>query len=222
MKTKKHRAKLVILSVILLFFIICFISLFFTACFNTDQGREVHCLDHEVRKAETRVIKDRPAQIMPLYLQKDPAWSDIPYGSGTIGDTGCGLTCAAMIATYVASDNITPPVLAAQSDGAFLTDGINDPDKISQWMVSHYNMLWSGEQWTLDEGLSLVEEGYTVIASVHGKLGNRTYNSHNILIYGKLGSYYLIRDPDDGANSTHLFTYQELQEASWGAFNGLM
>lgn len=50
------------------------------------------------------IVVDRPiaeGNSMPLWLQTDPQWDYIPYAGGTIGDHGCGLTCAAMAVKYM-------------------------------------------------------------------------------------------------------------------------
>lgn len=180
---------------------------------------------YEQAKREARqelvVIEDEPAHRVPLYLQKDLNWSGVEYGGGTIGTHGCGLTCAAMAISYITGDAITPDMLASQSDGAFITNGINDPDKICKWLSDNYGVSWSGEKWTLEDGLALVDQGYVVIAGMKGKLGDRSYSSHDVLIYAVKDGGYLVRDPDDAQNSNTLFTMEQLQEASWGSFNGI-
>ena len=50
------------------------------------------------------IVADRPiaeGNSMPIWLQTDPQWDYIPYAGGTIGDHGCGLTCAAMAVKYM-------------------------------------------------------------------------------------------------------------------------
>ena len=172
-------------------------------------------------KSEVVVIEDERVRTMPLYLQKDLRWSDAHYADGTIGSHGCGLTCAAMAMTFLTGDYVSPDSLALQSGDVFVTDGVNDPDKICKWLVDNYGVVWSGEKWTLDDGLALVDDGYVVIASMSGKLGDRTYGGHNVLIYAHVDGGYLVRDPDDAANSNKVFTYEELSEAAWKTFNGI-
>ena len=184
-------------------------------------SREAYARGYEAGKSEVVVIEDEPVYAMPLFLQGDLRWASTPYADGTIATHGCGLTCAAMAMTFITGDYVSPDSLAIQSGDAFVTDGVNDPDKICQWLVDNYGVEWSGEKWTLDDGLALVDEGYVVIASMSGKLCDRTYGGHNVLVYAHVDGGYLVRDPDDAANSNKVFTYEELSEAAWTTFDGI-
>ena len=51
---------------------------------------------------------------MVYYSQKDPRWKNIPYtidgdAKETIGYSGCGPTCAAMLVASFCDPSITPP-----------------------------------------------------------------------------------------------------------------
>ena len=186
-----------------------------------DYAEQQYATGYEAGKSEIVIIEDEPIHTMPLYMQEDPRWSDQAYGGGTIGTHGCGLTSAAMAMTFIEGEYISPASLATMSGDAFITDGVNDPDKICKWLVDNYGVEWSGEKWTLDDGLALVDEGYVVIASMSGKLGDRNYGGHNVLIYAHVDGGYLVRDPDDAANSNKVFTYEELSEAAWMSFDGI-
>ena len=49
---------------------------------------------------------------MPLYLQQD--YPDAPFGDYLVSTHGCGITTLAMVASYLADDELTPPELAAR------------------------------------------------------------------------------------------------------------
>jgi len=182
---------------------------------------EAYQLGYDTGKSEVVVVEDEPVHTMPLFLQKDLRWYGVQYADGCIGTHGCGLTAAAMATTYITGSLVTPEYLANASGNEFITDGVNDPDKICKWLSDKYGMAYSGEAWTLDEGLALVENGYCVLASMSGKLGERSYGGHVILIYGRFGTDYLVRDPDDGENSIRSFSREELSLANWKSFNGV-
>lgn len=186
-----------------------------------DQCSVAYSDGYESGKSEVVIVEDEQIHTMPLFLQKDLRWYGVQYADGCIGTHGCGLTAAAMATTYITGDLVTPEYLANASGDEFITDGVNDPDKICKWLSEEYGMTYSGEAWTLDEGLALVERGYCVLASMSGQLGDRSYGSHVILIYGRLGPDYLIRDPDDGENSIRSFSREELSLANWTSFNGV-
>lgn len=186
-----------------------------------DECSKAYSDGYNAGKSEVVIVEDEPIHIMPLFLQKDLRWYGVQYADGCIGTHGCGLTAAAMATTYITDELVTPEYLANVSGDEFITDGVNDPDKICMWLSEEYGMTYSGEVWTLDEGLALIERGYCVLASMSGQLGDRSYGSHVILIYGRLGPDYLIRDPDDGDNSIRIFSREELDLANWTSFNGV-
>lgn len=56
--------------------------------------------------------------IQPInYYQTDSKWSKIKYGVGsmTIGSSGCGPTCAAMIIQSIKNNGVTPKDTCAWS-----------------------------------------------------------------------------------------------------------
>ena len=83
------------------------------------------CANHESSKdeTETAVVSE-----VPKYNQLDYYY--VPYGNyGTVCSHGCGITCLAMVATYLLDDpTMTPDVLAKQ--------------------FGHYNTEW-GSAWGL-------------------------------------------------------------------------
>lgn len=63
---------------------------------------------------ELATIYDTPAHAEPpLYCQTDERWGGLPYATAdsTVAESGCGLCCAAMAASYITGEDITPPVL---------------------------------------------------------------------------------------------------------------
>lgn len=164
------------------------------------------------------------AGYMPLYLQTDPQWADEGYSDGTIGTYGCGLTACAMATTYLTGDRVTPGYLADRVGESCLTDRVNDMGKFSKWMVQTYRStstpVEAGEtQWALADALPFLDRGYVLMAGLSGRLGERSYGGHIVLIWGKTeDGEYLVRDPASGKNSEHLFALEELKRADWGAF----
>lgn len=52
---------------------------------------------------------------IPLYFQTD--YPDVRYGSGTVATSGCGITCLAMVATYMTGHTYLPDELAGYFGG---------------------------------------------------------------------------------------------------------
>lgn len=172
-------------------------------------------------------LQDKPAEtingIMPLYLQKDQQWGDIAYSDGTIGSYGCGLTAASMAVCYLTTDQATPKTLLSRVGETCLTDRVNDMGKFTKWLSEHYSGLERLDTfWGVDEALARVDEGWLVFGGMGGKLGDRNYGSHIVLIWHSNGDgTYLMRDSDDGDNSIRVWTREALEAVEWGSFNAI-
>ena len=170
------------------------------------------------------VIEDEPTESrpVPLYLQTDPQWSGDQYSSGTIESHGCGLVSAAIAASYLLDEDITPDLLSSAAGDAFLSDGLNDSDVICRWLSGHYGFQWSGEKWLLQDAVQMLDEGYVVLASMEGQLGEENYGGHIVLLYEHTDDdCFYLRDPFSGDNSVRKFSRQEIEQVNWGSFNGL-
>lgn len=169
-------------------------------------------------------VLDRPipeGNSMPLWLQDDPQWSGVPYAGGTIGDSGCGLVCAAMAVKYMTVQDVTPPMLADAVVDSCITGGVNDPGKFCAWIAEHYpeyGIEHSGILYKLDDALAQVDAGWLAFAGMSGRLGERDYEGHVVLIWLGDGGTYWIRDPASGANSQRAWTREELEGIEWKYF----
>lgn len=170
------------------------------------------------------IVEDKPAKShsVLLYLQTDPQWSGNQYSSGTIESHGCGLVSAAIAASYLLDEDITPDILSMSAGDAFLSDGLNDSDAICRWLSEHYGLQWSGEKWLLQDAVQMLDEGYVVLASMEGQLGEENYGGHIVLLYEHTDDdCFYLRDPFSGDNSVRKFSRQEIEQVNWGSFNGL-
>ncbi len=124
---------------------------------------------------------------VPLYFQTD--YPDVPFGKGTVATSGCGVTCLAMIATYLTDHEYTPPQLAyhfgsyGESNMERLTYGIE------QMQLPYYHT------YNVDETLQAVREGKVAIALM-GETSIFTTEQHFIAITG-MGDYgkFMVNDP---------------------------
>jgi hypothetical protein len=57
---------------------------------------------------------------IPLYSQCD--YPDVPYSSGTVATSGCGITCLAMVATYLLDKEYLPDELAEKYNNREMTN----------------------------------------------------------------------------------------------------
>lgn len=170
------------------------------------------------------IVEDRPiaeGNHMPLWLQTDPQWSHVPYAGGTVGDSGCGLVCAAMALEYMTLQGITPLQLADYVGDECLTDGVNDPGKFCAWIESHYpewRIESSDIYYETDRAMQDVEGGWLVFAGMSGALGDADYDGHVVMIWRADDKGYWVRDPDSGANSSRPFSAEELSAVDFKYF----
>ena len=148
---------------------------------------------------------------VPLFLQWDPMWGYERYGSGCIGQTGCGPTCLAMAGYYLTGDDSFNPKTMA--------------DFASE---NHYYAAGYGSSWTLiSEGaeklgltvrelplvkgkmVNAVEAGHPVILAL-GK-GDFTSSGHYIVLTGWQDEAFRVNDPNSRVRSEKLWTYEELE-----------
>lgn len=153
--------------------------------------------------------------IMPLYLQDDIQWSRIDYAEGTIGDSGCGLSCAAMAIEYLTGQIVTPLDLEAIVGSTCTVYGVNDMARFGAYMSEAYGLRTSEIYYDLDRALSEVTSSSVVFAGVRGELWERAYGGHIVCIWKTDGDSVYIRDPASGANSQHRFTVEELRGTEW-------
>lgn len=178
--------------------------------------------DAEERQA--RIISDRAlpeGNHMPLWLQADPQWSRIPYAGGTVGDSGCGLVCAAMAIKYMTLQDVTPLQLADAVGDTCLTDGVNDPKKFCEHIARsypEYGIESTGPLWNLSDAIDRVEDGWLAFAGMSGKLGDSEYGGHVVLIWRSDDDGYWLRDPASAGNSARPFQLEELERVGFTYF----
>ncbi len=173
-------------------------------------------------------VIDKPApaalysgQTMPCYLQDDPQWAHLPYAGGTIGDSGCGLTCAAMAIEYMTTQRTDPRTLADAVGDTCLADGVNDPGKFCSWIADHYadyGISHTDIYFDPTDALRDVRDGKLVFASLTGDFGDRSYGGHIVLLWLSDGSGIWVRDPMSGANSQTPITEAEFYAVNWVYF----
>jgi len=146
---------------------------------------------------------------VPPFRQRDKKWSDDPLGgfpeNGTIGGEGCAVAAAAMVFKFYGID-VDPQQL-----NWFLTDVGGYTDR--GWLY------WDRAAWFAPDRLRHVYEdlpSYSLIDSnldhgnpVIARVRLRNGVTHFVVIAGKDGFDYLVRDPGSGA-ATGLYPLREL------------
>lgn len=134
--------------------------------------------------------------IQPInYYQTDIKWAKKKYGPGsmTIGSSGCGPTCAAMVIQSLKNNGITPEDTCKwSSKNGYVTN----VGTYWSYFVKQFNKydISCKQTYNSSEALAALKNGDWVIC-IMGK-GNWTSGGHFILAYGYENKYVFINDPN--------------------------
>jgi hypothetical protein len=140
-----------------------------------------------------RYFKERIEIPVPAFAQDDPRWSDLRLGmsTDTLGDEGCAVTSAAMILAFygVKTD---PKMLNAflTRTGGLDDNGLIDWHQVPLIAPNHVKLVYDGVP-TYELIDANLRSGNPVIVVI--PLPDGGY--HFVVIVGKEGRDYLIRDP---------------------------
>ena len=150
-------------------------------------------------------------ETVPLFLQWDPMWGYEKYGSGCIGQTGCGPTCLAMVGYYLTGEESFNPkdVAAFSGKNGYYASGYG-----SSWTLISEGGVKLGlkvQELPLVKGkmTAAVEAGHPVILAL-GK-GDFTSSGHYIVLTGWNGEAFRVNDPNSPIRSGRLWSYEELE-----------
>lgn len=141
------------------------------------------------------------------YEQTDPRWRNIIYSthgdpSQTIGNSGCGPTCAAMVVATLRNRNITPVQAAAWA----VAKGYLSWDDGTYWnyflpYLSQYGIPCTRTN-SKDLALAALRKDRMVISAMGA--GHWTSGGHFILAYELAGERVKIHDPNSEASYREL------------------
>lgn len=136
---------------------------------------------------ESEPEADSAVRQMPCYYQTD--YPGVLYGSGTIPTSGCGITCLAMLATYLTGHTYYPDELAGYFGGYVG----NNMERL-EYASDQLRLPWEkAENW--HKALAALQEGKYLIALMNRRSAF-TDGQHFILITGLTeDGRVLVRDP---------------------------
>lgn len=173
---------------------------------------------------DTSYRKDAPTSNgVPLYLQDDPSWTNDDWaGEMTVGQSGCGMTCISMIATWATGEQHLPSEIAILTNtevGAWqfetIANSLDDNFNFTyQQGVSEIDMLYQ-----IDEGgVGVVQIGSDRPTSGGGITGGHG-PSHFVVITDYDVNDYSINDPNGDGQPCFWSRSDTSQCAlSWHAF----
>lgn len=174
----------------------------------------------EVKREEARWHDLYDPRSMPSFYQTDPAWSATPYAGGTIGSSGCGLTAAAMAASWWSRSQVTPPDLVARYGDSCITGGLNDMRKFSDRLCQDYGLARSDRYYSISRAMDEARGGSTVFASVRSRFGGGYYTGHIVLIWWD-GANLRVSDPANQSNTRSWSAEELLAQTCWKYFYSL-
>ena len=142
------------------------------------------------------------------YMQTDPRWKALPYRvpgeSATIGGSGCGPTCAAMLIETLTGRTFTPPMACewsvkhgykALNQGTYYSYFVPQFAEfgITCKRLNGSNVYGKPDAAAHDEALRLLKDGWYIIACM-GK-GLWTKSGHYIVVWNATDRYVSINDP---------------------------
>lgn len=147
---------------------------------------------------------------IPLLVQYDRRWGNHTYGSGGMGNTGCGPTCLSMVAAGLTGDgSLTPDYVAdfALNNGYYVEGSGTAWSLFTQGAAA---LGLNGRELPLDEeGIkSVLKDGGAVILSV--TRGDFTFNGHFIVVCGISGDKFAVCDPSSIERSGELWDGETL------------
>ncbi len=144
-----------------------------------------------------------PPGEFPLYDQND--YKGVPFGSGDVASSGCGITCAAMVISAYTGMEITPDILANEYNIRGVSNAQRMEEALNGYGIVNANN-WRAEG-TFDEGVNTyhyddvkqkISEGYTAIILMNE--GNFTGAGHFVLATGVTDDGRLIIQDPNGNN----------------------
>lgn len=160
----------------------------------------------------------RSSQV-PLFLQIDKQWKDIPYGtdgSRTMEENGCAIATLAMIGNHYGL-GLTPETVQAWARNDYYVYLIG-----TTWDIFADFALWSGLQFRnlendIDSAIEELEQGHLVVVSV--KPGKFTDIGHIMLLTGYKDGKFSINDPNDDGSKANNYCWFDAELVAEDSLN---
>lgn len=172
---------------------------------------EAFVLNYPFREETEVDLSGYSRKTVPLFLQWDPMWGYEPYGSGYIGQTGCGPSCLAMAGYYLTGDEAMNPkdVAAFAEENGYYAAGYGSSWTLISEGAEKLGLTATELPLVKGKMVDAVESGHPVILAL-GK-GDFTSSGHYIVLTGWEDNAFRVNDPNSRIRSEKLWTYEELE-----------
>lgn len=159
------------------------------------------------------LFEDETPENYPLFLQWDPRWGYMQYGSqGTIGSSGCGPTCLSMAVYYLTGNpECMPDAVARYSlEHGYYLEGVGTEWALLDKYPKEYGLTVSHPSLSEANLKAQLDKGNILICSV--KPGDFTAEGHFIVIYGYDENGFKINDPKCIYRSRLSWSYEQIKD----------
>ena len=151
------------------------------------------------KPAEVSQLQTVKQQDIPLYLQKDPKWRTLQYGTDTtrqLGENGCAILSLAMIhAYYNPQATVTPQTILDWSKDHYYVHNQGTSWNIFYDFAQSFNYQFTNFGNNFEEAMQAVNQGQAIVATV--KPGLFTETGHILVIRGYQDGQVYVNDPND-------------------------
>ena len=151
-------------------------------------------------------------QGVPLFLQWDPQWGYLDYGTGVCGTTGCGPTCLAMAAYYYTGDTQYSPAYMIQfaKDNGYVVPGSGTSWALFNEGVEKLGLSVKELPLSKSSVTKRLDKGEVVVLSMGP--GDFTIYGHFILVVGYDADGLIINDPNSPTKSQMRWPYEQIEK----------
>lgn len=151
------------------------------------------------KPAEVSQLQNVKQLDIPLYLQKDPKWRTLQYGTDTtrqLGENGCAILSLAMIhAYYNPQATVTPQTILDWSKDQYYVHNQGTSWNIFYDFAQSFNYQFTNFGNNFEEAMQAVNQGQAIVATV--KPGLFTETGHILVIRGYQDGQVYVNDPND-------------------------
>lgn len=157
------------------------------------------------------LTKEEKSEKYPLFLQWDSRWGYASYGGSSIGISGCGPSCLAMVSYALTKDESITPLKTAQyseSQGYYI-EGTGTSWELMTSGASAFGITGSELPLSEERMKQELDAGHPIICAMGA--GDFTAAGHFIVLYGYDRKGFFVNDPNCKARSEKKWSYEELK-----------